>query len=104
MELLARVPVCSVTHKPCLLREPRKVLTVCRTPLLQEHQKVQEEDPAKAIAKAAPDAPSHGKYRWQFFQTPTMVEVGPSNPFSACCSAACALCSAGTFFCLAWGC
>lgn len=59
---------------------------------MQEEKKVQEEDPTKAIAKAAPDAPSHGKYRWQFFQTPTMVEVSLNSPQLPCCSATnCAL-------------
>ena len=39
-----------------------------------EKQEQQEEDLSKPIAKAAPEAPQ-GKYRWQFFQTPTIMEV-----------------------------
>jgi hypothetical protein len=45
----------------------------------QKQPPKQEEDMTKPIAKAAPEA-HEGKYRWQFFQTPSFVEVPRSPP------------------------
>ena len=46
---------------------------------MQEEPKQQQEkeDITKPVAKAATEAPQ-GKYRWQFFQTPSHVEVRAS--------------------------